>query len=259
MSNTPSTDGFVWTDEKIIEFIRFINQRERDFKGYYSDIADFKAQASHTYSGVDWEVVAYFTEMAGGTVLDKNEDGSFGPFAAKESDLKASSLFSIHSVRRLSDGEVFTIGDDSPKGKIKEFKLPHPEGQIYVWYDLGGFCYLHECKKAPIPEQKKPLLKTIDGVDKFEGDLVWRIAKDLSDSHNPRQVDVNPDHIYPDRLYFDKLAGMDEYILLNKPVLSVIEVLAISKIEMETFGQFTVQRLKQIAKSKINNKEGDTK
>lgn len=59
----------------------------------------------------DWEILEFRCEMYD-IMLKKNIDGTFGTFNAEEKDLLTSSLHKIHSVKRLSDGEVFTVGDE---------------------------------------------------------------------------------------------------------------------------------------------------
>ncbi|MES2382368.1 MAG: hypothetical protein V4538_15080 [Bacteroidota bacterium] len=60
----------------------------------------------------EWEIISFHnTDYK--TVLNKNEDGTYGIYNAGYKEIMAASrtLLTIHSVRRLSDGEVFTVGD----------------------------------------------------------------------------------------------------------------------------------------------------
>ena len=77
----------------------------------------------------------------------------------------------IKSVKRLSDNTIFTVGDKLETGTIKQFYIPNDvqkEVTIYVTKDDED-TYLSEAKHI-----KKPLFKTFDNVDIYEGDdLFW--------------------------------------------------------------------------------------
>jgi hypothetical protein len=90
-------------------------------------------------------------------------------------DYKASGT-KIHSVKRLSDGKVFSIGDAlsnicGSKQLIKEFYL-NKEGIMCVYTD-------RTCRfSLDYIEVKNPIFLTHDGKDIFEGDKVWWVRKD---------------------------------------------------------------------------------
>lgn len=126
----------------------------------------------------------------------------------------------IHSVKRLSDGEVFTIGDILKSGeKINSIKLI--EGIIRV-YPRHSFYYLSDVKKV----KKTPLFTTEDGVDIFEGHdffypntHAWVVLKTKA---NVKAIDyVIKVNKY--KTFFNKEKA-EEYVLLNKPCLSIMEV-----------------------------------
>lgn len=87
--------------------------------------------------------------------------------------------FKIQSVKRLSDGEIFTVGDsveyEDEKYHIGEIKIDNNKIKIkfatgfYVWLEMndGNLYQLKKCKK--------PLFTTEDGVEIFEGDKCWFI------------------------------------------------------------------------------------
>src|SRR5690606_23114725 len=70
----------------------------------------------------------------------------------------------IHSVKRLSDGEVFTIGDNTKYGCIDNFYIKNNYLLATTVLESNGR-YLKDLEKS-----KKPLFTTEDGVDIFEGD-----------------------------------------------------------------------------------------
>ena len=100
----------------------------------------------------------------------------------------------ILSVKRLSDGEVFTIGDRAKtinsKGKHTVTQLGirqkctgrdgkggwNYDGIDRIWIDWEDNCggnWLESTEKA-----KNPIFLTHDGKDIFEGDKVWWVRKD---------------------------------------------------------------------------------
>lgn len=102
-----------------------------------------------------------------------------GPYSTEA--ILENSLYKIHSVKRLSDGEVFTVGD---KVKVTEYgSIKNVDGftirngisflkeGAWIFYDKG-MTHLDGVKKA-----KNPIFLTHDGEDIFEGDKVWYVNK----------------------------------------------------------------------------------
>jgi hypothetical protein len=112
------------------------------------------------------------------------------------------------------------------------------------------WCRKQYCKGGDInyePQHfKLPLFRTHDGVDIFEGDEYWfinggnnydiyiRFAKSGHGNGGAWQ-------------YFSTEQAAKEYILMNKPCLSVSEILSYIDI-----GSLCAERLKELAKEKIN-------
>lgn len=205
----------------------------------------FKSKHSQP-SGRDWEIVSFVAKDGWPAVEDsplwRIHGGESKGIISYETCLETCS---IHTVRRLSDNTTWTIGEDTPKGKIKEFELPHPDGLMYVRYDLGGWDYLSQCKKAPIPEQKPVLFITEDGKDIFMGDSYWCVrdnwfvascnTSDYNFSYNVKR--------------FSTETAANEYVLMNKPILSINEI--IYKIDIAWVDSPILEKLKQLAQSKI--------
>jgi hypothetical protein len=89
--------------------------------------------------------------------------------------------WTIHKVKRLSDGEVFTVGDSV---KVYEYSYikniteiiinsnPLVKEGIWLRYDSGS-SHLSHATKA-----KQPIFLTHDGKDIFAGDIVWYVNKE---------------------------------------------------------------------------------
>lgn len=143
-------------------------------------------------------------------------------------------MWNIHSVKRLSDGEVFTIGDEIDFGDFgnKGFR---PIGKIEVdyfdktrvtaWDGAYGKGAINKWEKA---SKKTPLFTTEDGVEIFEGDKfyypnihIWKTI--ISEADKRVLIFIRLNKYKP----FSTKEKSEEYILLNKPCLSVNEIIAV--------------------------------
>lgn len=108
----------------------------------------------------------------------KGEDGLFHWCYTSLKDTEKSLIerkFNIHSVKRMSDGVIFSVGDrvderlsDKKNMIIKSFKIHFNKLCIY-----GEKGCLNTQLLLEFLDKHTPLLKTVDGVDIFEGDKVW--------------------------------------------------------------------------------------
>jgi len=195
--------------------------------------------------------------------LDKRDGfykykGHFNYLREGESNLKAclENNWSIHSVKRLYDSEVFTVGD-----RIENTNYPHINDKIYeislvdnkirVYYQ--GYDYLEN-----ISHCKQVLLETEDGVDIFEGDRYYWINKNnyeiklnrakTEDFHNSKLKGFNVLKVYSNK------QAAEEYKLLNYKGLSVNDVQnKIFNIIGEPYNSNIIRKLKELVKSKFND------
>ncbi len=82
-----------------------------------------------------------------------------------------SGSWNIHSIKRLSDGEIFTVGDDCEFGKLTGFVL---NGNSIMTQTVS--CKWSSCLQF-LKKVKQPLFKTEDGVDIYEGDRYYYMNK----------------------------------------------------------------------------------
>ena len=247
MANTPSTDGFQWDDQKVRDFIEFGRRQHHisdiDYLGM--DIEKFKAQASSGgASGKDWEIIQMISGY--GILFDLKPNGKFAStewpteeFRLKEDLLenKYGKKYSIHSVRRISDQEVFSVGDEIGWGIVGNFKTTllsfrinnEREGRLEFEYPIQGcgnvFCDFLDAiklhKKASIPEPKKPLLITDDNIELYNNsDEIWLVYEDFS----IYKATVGHRASRPALKLYSTEQAAQEYILLNKPVLNLQDV-----------------------------------
>ena len=118
----------------------------------------------------------------------------------------------VHKIKRLSDGQIFTVGDyvegyTHSKRKITGFRFgAGSESNILFAVQGGGFTHIKHLK----PVKLLPILTTQDGVDIFPGDECWSCDKIML--NNLGKVDWKNKHPYPHGLYFSTKEAAEEYI-----------------------------------------------
>jgi hypothetical protein len=170
----------------------------------------------------------------------------------------------IYSVKRLSDGVVFSIGDivDGLGHFDKRLRIDYMlqiDNSIRFYNSGVYFQDLKTIKHAP-----KPLFTTEDGKEIFEGDRFWSICIDkerYTEQYGKPTVhtlDMFCDYIEARSsgiLWFSTREAAEEYIVLNKPCLSVKEVREELSKNHSVFrgynGSKFINQLKDLVKSKL--------
>ena len=152
----------------------------------------------------------------------------------------------INSIRRLSDNEIFTVGDmiirNSKTVKLETIEIDELWGGGIVFNrDIkpqGGEC-LKTLKKA-----EQPLFTTKDGKDVFLGDRVWYVNFEL----NLYDSKVDPNFHNGSKkcwIYFSTKELAEEYVILNKPCLCVNDVINLADM------YWLSEQLKELVKKKL--------
>jgi len=154
----------------------------------------------------------------------------------------------IHSVKRLSDGKVFTIGDSCLH------KPTNTKFIINTIYFIDTQLVVNNYYLFNIEHIKEPLFTTFDNVDIYEGDEYYTIWKDLRSNfimrYNADKTSGKDIHI----TYFSTKQAAENYIICNKPVLSLTETLNIinEQISKDSTAYFLIKKdLKKLIKSKL--------
>jgi hypothetical protein len=155
----------------------------------------------------------------------------------------------IYSVRRESDGEIFSIGDYTQHGKIISFDY-YKEFIAAITYlnkEVGSVsCSLYELHKI-----NQPLLITEDGVEIFgkTGSLYyitnnWVVLKDAYWYNNTNGCK-----------FFYKKEAAEEYIIMNKPCLSINELKQFRMIAGVENNKFYISIYEDILKNLVKTKK----
>jgi len=160
----------------------------------------------------------------------------------------------IYSVKRLSDGEIFAIGD--------KFINEYNSGQIYTLdyfftsNDRNSISGVSEIfGGTPISKMikiKQSLFTTEDGKAVFEGDTVvllntdtWLWTSGIKAPSNPLSGDVNQ------YKYFSTKDAASDYILMNKPLLSVNNIHSYFDSWATKPNGYLREKIKELARSKL--------
>lgn len=193
-------------------------------------------------------------------------------------------ILDIHSIKRLSDGSIFTIGDNikpvndiylSPtignrisKSKSEQWIFSNTSIHSFLIVDdimCIMFKYNHKCGQPihvfPSPKvAKQKLFTTEDGVDIFEGDKFYSssvfniINKPIEFTADKYSNQKNAKLL--NHYWFSTKKAAEKYILHNKPCLSITDVN--NSIQWKTdyktkniHGSATLNKLKELVKSKL--------
>lgn len=186
----------------------------------------------------EWEILKVKLDK----IYTKYEEGGHFYFQTERIERDSPNVEKyIYSVRRNSDMVVFTVGDTINYGKIKSFEL----GKSMIIVDAeNGFCY----DLMEIKPERKPLFTTTDLKPIYEGDR-YRVLFDDGSSYSEVATKKTANIQYKT---FSNKDAENEYITLNKPCLSVSDVLSFTFSESVHVKRLQEQLL-ELAKAKQNN------
>ncbi len=259
------------------------NEFERfNFKGwqpeqYFKGTENINEKKSETSSvGRDWEIVSF---MKDDKLLEK--DGQGWKYRNETNSISDIEFIirhcKIHSVKRLSDGVVFSVGDEVEyrrggdtnweqtwPAKIKEFILPreiNKESKLIVELDdnheYNDKYYPHKHldnirKKLPPPSNsKEPLFVSHDGKQVYAGDKVWLLFTMSDSSWKPSETMARTDllPVMSYQKYFSTQEAANEYVLMNKKCLSISDLKKVFAPEYVP----RIEELMELAKKNLKN------
>ncbi len=165
----------------------------------------------------DYEIQSF--KNGKGDIFEKTDKGNFTTYNSENTYsldrmIEGIQVYAttIHSVKRLTDGEVFTVGDKIEfNGTIGSFYI---DRNNLMGINAGRTLQLEDAVKV---KQPTILLATEDGktiTDKKENVYILN-----TDGFWTRELQFSSIIFsLPNRKYFSTEAAMDEYILQNKPI-----------------------------------------
>lgn len=164
-------------------------------------------------------------------------------------------LYEIYSVKRLSDSQEFTVDEITEQGKIIEFNASDVPFNVHC--SQGHYKLSALTKK----KEKQILFTTDDGVKVYHDQKY--LVVDTTDKHS-KPCDVIADNklhgdylnvTYPTNKRFSTKEKAEEYIIFNKPLFSVNDIMENSREkvrgEWRGFYDLDIAKFMSIAKEKI--------
>lgn len=119
----------------------------------------FKDMQKEGSAKKEYEVLSILHKSHPTVVMHKNEDGSYGTYSADGDILLKNARFDINSIKRLSDGKVFTLGDlvvayypfNKPNARIHKFVVSDSPVIVTVCTEgESNFAFLHLTDIKPV-------------------------------------------------------------------------------------------------------------
>lgn len=209
----------------------------------------------------EYEILSFVSKN--GTIFTKRPSENFISKGSK--DIISTKIFdekyqlsrnnSIHSVKRLSDEEIFTVGDEITYNNLIGYSQPIKSIEIVendgIKFDVTlGYIYLtlENCKAF---HSKKKLFTTEDGIDVYVEDIIFHTNRNLTypiykTTAIPSDTGSNKDFIY-----FSTREKAEEYIIYNKPCLSLKDLLT-SRLLNSYTDNYLINISIPLIKSKLN-------
>lgn len=183
----------------------------------------------------EYEILSFVANTSNSTgqpsiKLDSGEHSwvrDSSPSRHTEESLLKRSDYSINSIKRLSDGMVFKVGDylNYNVNRKYDFTITNikitDDNEVFLKGDGGAYTTMDSNKISIL---SKPLFITVDGVPINEGDSYWCIntAEHLWSFYE--QTARARTQLSRPVIAFKHKSNADEYILMNKPCLSINEI-----------------------------------
>jgi hypothetical protein len=169
----------------------------------------------------DYEILSYLKKGSTTCITTKRRGGE-----------NHEEYWNIHKVKRLSDGEIFTVGDiiscknGSSNKRLDKIKLVNDDSSFVngIWFHYSSGCshFKHAIK------QKQPIFLTHDGKDIFAGDKVWYINK--ATLYSSFLIPVLGTKFFSDiNAYFLTQEAASDYIKRNKVLFTTEDGVDIKK------------------------------
>lgn len=219
---------FEWSDESVKDAVKYWIDKAGSL-GFGEALKKFKEEK--TKVNRDWEVLAYKCDWLGerDVLFWRGVENSmiYFPIPNKhpfKSDYSEQTLkdnkATIHSVKRLSDGKVFSVGgfmrwNNCNCARIEGFEISSNNGHLLAKHLHGGVS-LNRIES----EKPKPLFNWVVFTEDGFGFPTWEKKDWRGDTRDNWDESVKT---------FEKASEADDFILYNKPCLSVNDILKLNE------------------------------
>ena len=225
--------------------------KKNNIKYFYCK-KDCKKWANEQVVEKDYEILSFYHNNKLFSKLHHRSSKTFPYWSNEGTWVSYDKFCKIHSVKRLSDGEIFTVGDKvkfqgngcSDITIILKFELVNNKVHAHSGSASFHINFIHHIKK--------PLFTTEDGVDIYKGDKVWYINLHTNNISKNHETVTSKYWDFKNYKYFSTKEAAEEYILMNKPCLSANEVIQYCIDNYKTVNDHrTYKLLKKLVKSKL--------
>ena len=187
---------------------------------------------------LDYQIMSYIKKGSKSCITTKKRGGIYHD-----------GFWDIYSVKRLSDGEIFKVGDDTDEGIISKIHVSKSyDGGIYI--NIKDKTFTMRLKYV-----KKPIFITHDGVNVSKPDTIWLLHK-KTNTVSPYIIRSENDFSKLDLsgyICFSKKEKLNEYMLRHKPCLSLDDIQRAIHLPPMIW-----EALLETAKSKLNYDQDKT-
>jgi hypothetical protein len=170
---------------------------------------------------VNYKILSYYNHNIPHIIFMLNANGKY---MYRNQELSEKHGCYIHSIKRLSDGEIFTIGDkvqDSLTDKLTNFKI-----QNITFFYSGSkiICQAESGTTMPLNTIRhcNVLFRTEDGVNIFEGNIYCAVFYNFKYLEQEAIENYKLDNAH---WRFSTKDKAEQFITMNKPCLSVNDVM----------------------------------
>jgi hypothetical protein len=181
----------------------------------------------------DYEIMTFNYEGVSYEKVDGGYSRVNGIVHTLESHLE-DGVSKVHAVKRLSDGEIFTVGDKfkaniGGEDVIRTIQRIKVEGHRITIQHENGDLTNRKCVGIfnQIKKVKQPIFLTHNGIDIFEGDTVWYVNKENL-YHDYAIALARTSFNSNTHAYFLTREGAEEYIRKNKVLFTTEDGVGIS-------------------------------
>lgn len=272
-------DEFKWDAYTVKEFFAYYND-EYHLSHFDTAIKNF-VKSKQQPKSLEWEILKFKgNTISNNGLFTLGKDGTYFYESWGGTDIeglpldcmlnKTNPTVDIYSVRRLSDSAVFSVGDEIQYrstnenwdifwgGRITSFRINYRDKLLADIYSEEEYKnqtskFLENIRHVPKPV-REVLFTTEDGVKVFEGDMVYDVDKKTFESSAWYSVCNPPEKAawYATKKYFSTKEKADDWVISNKPVLSIKEIESCWAADRSFVGcGWLLERLKELAKEKI--------